>query len=393
MSASWPDQAFEGDLRKLLRHARAMSRRGIDMSPEGEQREQIVRMSAEEQLVLIEGDGMRLLRALQRRLAGTSRAASGMSPDEARSILVAACDSAVARTIKGAVEELRTELAQPVVEIEVTEPVRLLLPVPKLVVGRVTFKSVVDRRLVGGGWPFSRERGFVAPFASTRVAARGWTSAKVIARQRFAESVAILDLARPPANAAAEWIGFRDVRQPTGAVNYLWSGPLLDGQFVSGTRLAPPYRQLAAKLLREESDRSDWARRLLAATRWYSKSYRTEAPADRLAGAMVALECLFVENRRERYKGTLIAKRLSERFKLRELTAEQQIEWLKRLYAARNEAIHEGRDFVNDLEVDRLLDLTRVTVARLAWHLVPSHRPRGRSCATWREAMRCSGPP
>jgi hypothetical protein len=108
---------------------------------------------------------------------------------------------------------------------------------------------------------------------------------------------------------------------------------------------------------------------------------------------MVALECLFVENRRERYKGTLIAKRLSERFKLRELTAEQQIEWLKRLYAARNEAIHEGRDFVNDLEVDRLLDLTRVTVARLAWHLVPSHRPRGRSCATWREAMRCSGPP
>jgi hypothetical protein len=105
-------------------------------------------------------------------------------------------------------------------------------------------------------------------------------------------------------------------------------------------------------------ERSDWERRVLAATRWLSRVLRTSWPADRLAGTVVALECLFVAGMCEPdRKGARIAARLSERFKLNELTAEEQVKWLEGLYKARNAAVHEGREFVHDLEVDRLTEL------------------------------------
>lgn len=141
---------------------------------------------------------------------------------------------------------------------------------------------------------------------------------------------------------------------------------------------------------RDEAARSDWQRRLLAATRWYSKGFRNEAPSDRLAGAMVALECLFVEGRKEPRKGQLVASRLTERWKLNEMSQDEQRGWLERLYAGRNDAVHEGRDFVNDLEVERLFDLTRQALLGLLSHLDAAHRPRRRACKTWKEAMNCS---
>ncbi|MFL5963335.1 MAG: hypothetical protein ACJ757_10655 [Gaiellaceae bacterium] len=391
MTAKWPDETFDDDLRRLLRRARATSKRGIGAMPAIATSEQIVRMTEEGTLVLLEGEDVRLLRALQRRLAGPSRTASGMSSEEASSFLVQACDEAVARTINGAVERVRAALAEPVVEIEVTEPVDMLLPVRKLVVGHVTYREAPDRRLIVTD--LARARGFVAPFASTRVATRGRDSAKVIARRRFAQSLAILDLVRPPTNSGPETTGLRDVAAPSGGVQFVRRGPWLDSRFVSGARLVAPFRQLALAASREEDVRTDWQRRLLAATRWYSKGFRNEAPADRLAGAMVALECLFVEGRNERTKGTFIAERLTDRFKLNEMTKEEQMKWLKRLYSGRNDAVHEGRDFINDLEVDRLFDLTRYTLVGLLSHLDSAHRAKGRACRTWVQAMRCSGPP
>ena len=57
---------------------------------------------------------------------------------------------------------------------------------------------------------------------------------------------------------------------------------------------------------------------------------------------MVALECLFIAG--ERYdKGGHIARRLSERFTVNELTVDEQPDWLQRLYWARNDAVYEGR--------------------------------------------------
>jgi hypothetical protein len=70
-----------------------------------------------------------------------------------------------------------------------------------------------------------------------------------------------------------------------------------------------------------------------------------------------SFESVFVEGRRGRAKGEKIAERLTERWRLNEMSAAGQDAWLRRLHRARNDAAHEGRDFVNDLEVERLADL------------------------------------
>jgi len=387
MSSGWPDADFESDLRRLLRHARRMSSKGIKVDPEV-QREQVVRINENGTLVVVEGDGVRLLRALQRRLAGPSRAVSGSSGEETRALLLRACEQAVEGTIKTAIEALRATLAEPVQEWVITEPIDMILPVPRLTVGHTTYSNSIPRE--AARLQYAIDRGFAAPVRITRVSTRGFTTARILARQRFAESLAILDLATPPANVGSEMTAWR--AGDGGSVSFVRQGPILTDQVISGTRLVSPYRQLARAVGRQENARADWERRLIAATRWFSRSYRSEWPADRLASAMVALECVFIADRSEQTKGSRIAERMTDRFKLNEQTRDQQLEWLLHLYRARNDAIHEGRDFLNDLEVDRLLDLTRYALIGFALHLDPSHRPRHRSCRTYDEAMRCSAP-
>jgi hypothetical protein len=107
---------------------------------------------------------------------------------------------------------------------------------------------------------------------------------------------------------------------------------------------------------------------------------------------MVALECLFVAGQSESRKGALIWERLTARFRMRELTGREQADWLLRLYRARNQAVHEGRDYIDDLHVDRLSELTQYVTRASAWHLVPRHRASGRSCRTFEAALRCSQP-
>lgn len=157
-------------------------------------------------------------------------------------------------------------------------------------------------------------------------------------------------------------------------------------------RLVPPFRQLSRAAAKDESARSDWERRVLAAARWLSLGLNSIWAADRLVAVMVALECLFVEGPSEQYKGAAIARRFTERFEMHERTAEEQEEWLVRLYRSRNAAAHEGRSFTDDLDVDRLTELTHYVVREMSYHLIPGHRRPGRSCRTWAQAMRCSAP-
>jgi hypothetical protein len=397
VSSPWPDDTFERDLDRLLRRARKTSASGPQLDPV--RGEQLVRTSAVGDgsiadgavLVLLDGDDLVILQSLQTRLAGSSRRRSGLSGEEARSLLVQACDRAVAGSIKSAIAELRETLERPLTEFEITEPVELMLPVPRLVVGRTTYmsKAPTDFNLL----PWAEERGFVPPFATTRVTTRAYGTARILAQRRFAESLAILDLARPPANPGAEVIGMRAIGTGSqGSLSFTWSGPWVDARLVSRARLIAPLRQLANAAGRDEDDRTDWEQRLVAATRWFSKSYRTEIPGDRLAGAMVALECLFLEDRNDRPKGPKIAARLTFGAKMKDKTEADQIAWLEQLWEERNSAIHEGRDFVEDLDVDRLINLTRSIVLALISHLDRTHRSRG-ACRTWREAMECVGVP
>jgi hypothetical protein len=385
----WLDSDFQRDVRRLARSARASARQVPPVRQLSPLSSMVARSSVGTPFYVLEGEALPLLRSLQRRLAGSSRVASGLSPDEARALLLELCDEAVRATIKGAVAAFVAEVEAPSSEWVIVEPVQAFLPPGRLIVGRTTYSDRPPRR-AGRHLEFARQQGFEPPFASARVTARGFATAQVLARIHFAESGAILDLASRPNQVGSETTFWR---QPggSGRFNFHRSGSILIES--EGTRLVPPYRQLAGAAARDEARRSDWERRLLAATRWFSRSHRSAWPADRLASAMVALECLFVQGMSERgRKGALIAERLTERFSLREMTQADLDAWLRRLYVARNDAVHEGRDFVDDLDVDRLLDLTRYVIQSFAVHLIPAHRANGRSCRTFEQAMRCTRP-
>ena len=72
------------------------------------------------------------------------------------------------------------------------------------------------------------------------------------------------------------------------------------------------------------------------------------------------------------------------------MTAREQRRWLQRLYDGRSDAVHRGYEFERDLDVDRLLEVTRGVMIEFARHLIPAHRPDHRSCRTFDRAMTCT---
>jgi hypothetical protein len=387
----WRETDFVRDLQRLLRHAR---KNAGALPPQPLSGDFIYQHGADWRSFLIESDAMPLLRSLQRQVVGSSRKKLGLSAEEAGALLLAACDDAIAGTIKGAVEAFVARIESPIEDWIVAEPIEMLyIPAERLEVGRTTYsrrvpRSVARRKVL----EMVEGQGFAPPVAFVTVQARDKETAQILAGERFAESSAVLDLINRPKPTAGRIMLTRQ-RDGSGSFSFGRSGWIINDAFVDDRgRLVAPYRQLSRAAARDESRRSDWERRVLAATRWFSRGCRSEWPADRLASLMVALECLFVAGRAEREKGSLIANRLTERFRAREMSEDEQVDWLKGLYRSRNDAVHEGREFLHDLEVDRLLDLTQAAVRSFAEHLVPAHRPRGRSCRTFTDAMRCSRP-
>jgi hypothetical protein len=264
------------------------------------------------------------------------------------------------------------------------------IPVPRLTVGRSTFylrppqklRRTHRAQMLSAG-------GFHPPYVATTVIARDPGAAHVIASEHFAESGAILDLIDRREPGGEQFYALR--RDGRGTLSFSRGGWILDATTVTPTaRLIPPFQQLSRAAGKDEDVRSDWERRALAASRWFSSSLRSPWPADRLVSLMVALESLFVEGKNERRKGQVIAKRLTERFRRRGMTSTEQEAWLSDLYQRRNEAAHEGRAYQADLEVELLADLTHVAIRWAAHHLVPAHRPSRRSCRSFEAVMRCS---
>jgi hypothetical protein len=322
-----------------------------------------------------------------------------MSLEEASALLMAACEDAVAGTIKEALAAFGEKLESPLESWIVAEPIDLLMSSKRLTLGTTTYardmpRAVAPRRVLAQAETY----GLRAPVRFVTVRARDQTAAKILAAERFAESLALLNLISRQGTRVGHatttgrnlMLRHQDGRWSISLSRKTWivRDELLDDR----GRLVPPYLQLSRAATRAEDKRSDWQRRVLAAVRWYSKSADSEWPADRLASLMVALECLFVESRREQQKGSKIAERLTERFRLNDKSATEQLKWLEGLYASRNDAIHEGRDFLDDLEIDRLSELTRFVIRHLAEHLAPGHRRPGRSCRTFEQVMRCSKP-
>lgn len=98
---------------------------------------------------------------------------------------------------------------------------------------------------------------------------------------------------------------------------------------------------------------------------------------------MTALETLLLEGS-EKTKGKPMAAAVERDWQQIQPVGETAGDWIRRLYRARNSAVHAGREFVEDLEIDRLLDLVQAVVRRAVWHLHPLHRNAG-GCTLYAE--------
>lgn len=393
--ARWREAEFQTDLRRLLRAAR----RGRGQLPLQTVGSHEIRHDLDFEYKSIPGaqymldaEALALRRALRRRLAGTSRRDLGISGDEAGILLEKACDEAVLGTIKETVDNLIAAVEAPVEDWVVAQPVKVDLPQRRVRVGHVTYTRRIPPSVARRAVLERLGERVKPPVAYVTVQARGWQTARILAAERLADAASIVDLIqRPKLNRVG---GPLLIRAKGKGEHYADdSFQYIHPNVLDAGRLRPPFRQLALAAAREEDARSDWERRCLAATRWLSRSLNGTSPADRLVALMVALESMFIAGRHEPGKGALIGERVSERFTVPERTADQLRSWLEDLYRGRNDAAHEGRDFLDDLDVDRLSELTHYVVRAMSWHLVAGHRYARHSCRTHREAMACSGRP
>jgi hypothetical protein len=385
--AVWNEPAFVGDLRALLAHARA----DVGQSPPPDV-PYMTSFKRDGPSVFLQGDAVTLLRSLQRRLAGSATADLGPSLKDAQELLLLACGRFIeGSTVDEVASWLSQELEKPIDDWIVAEPVSLYIPTPRLVVGACTLAVRIPQRL------FRKSKGsliditeFNEPLIYTRVRARDRHSAYLLASEHIAEATAILDvLDRPKRDEPATAM----FKRRDGAESYTRhrQGWILDQRYVvEPGRLIAPYHQAGLAAARPEDHRSDWERRVLAAMRWFSLGVRSTWTAQRLACLISALECLFVQGQKEERKANRIARGVTDLFIRRDMTADEQRAWLKRLYAGRNSALHEGRHYANDLTVDQLADLVHVSVRWAAHHLDPGHRTPRRSCRTFEEVKECT---
>jgi hypothetical protein len=382
---TWTAPAFKADLNRLL----SAARRGTRRIASAERPYQLVATSRG--TYVLEAEALSLQRSLERRLVGSSRRSHGMSRKEARSLLRDACSQAVTSSISRAESAFYDALTEPITNFTVLESVwNAHLPSKPVRVGACMYAPEIPRHVGRSNMKeLATERGVRPPVVYTRVRARGSEAAQALARERFAESAAFLDLIDPPAQISERVALIRRDRG-TAAVAWLRGGWLIDDQWIDDSgRFPQPYRQLELGLRRDENDRQDWERRVIAACRWFSNGWRSDWASDRLVAYMSALECLFVPPK-ARTKGKTIARQITRHFRLNEYTEAEQIAWITKLYSGRSAAIHEGREFLEEMYVERLAELTREAIRGAARHLLSNHELHPlRACRDFQTAVSC----
>jgi hypothetical protein len=387
---AWNEPSFSRDVARLFRRARKEAGR----YPTDGATPYRHRNERGATAIVLSGEGLRLLQTLTSRIVGQSRFDVGLSAKAAESLLFDACNRAVdGDGDDAALRWLISELNSPVEDWLVVEAVDLLLVGKKrLHLGRSTFTTYVPQRAsqrIDRDWlkEFPSDC-----YVSVVVTARDSVSARVLAQEAFSDSRTLLDLIDPPTPSAppGTFVAVPLARRGGGGISFSRDGWIIDaGWFAGNGQLVSPYAQLSRAFSKEESIRTDWERRVVASTRWLSRAYRSSNTADRLVSLMTVLEALLIESRKEGNKGQLIATRLTERIRRRSITHSDQVQWLTDLYARRNDAIHEGREYLKDIEVEDLLEMVRYTVRYAAEHLASKHAGRGRVCQTFTEAMAC----
>jgi hypothetical protein len=339
----------------------------------------------QEPSLLFRGESLDIFRSVQGRLAASALARGGPSRKAIERHLIEACTVSATSGEAAALALLEDRLRQPPGRWIVAEGIDAHVPQDDLSLGACRFYRSLPDWLVGEHILMSARERLKGPVVLVEVEAHDENSARLIAHDRFAEARSILTLGGQrggslPANL---------VIHPTDRVTVTAGpGPLIaPSLWDSEGRVHPTLRGLSDAAARAEDQRSDWERRAIAAARWWTKAARSVWPSEALTSAMTALECLLVEGRGVANKGEEIAKRASERWVFKRHTRDEQEQWLRALYRARNQAVHEGRQYVEDLEVDRLIDLTAQAATWGAWHLSDYHSESGKPCESFGEVM------
>jgi hypothetical protein len=336
-------------------------------------------------MLLFRGESLQLIRALQGTLSRSALTHGGLSRRALEDLLTSACRLSVGEGSEAAILWFGEQLAKPRRRWVFVEPTGAFVPADQLQLGACRLSRHLPADLVPEGLIPTAQEQFTGPVVVTEVDARDKKSAQLLARDRIEEATAILVLASDHRGSFPRHL----TREPGGATSINSGGTRLiaPGFWDSEGRIHPLYRALSNAAERTDEERTNWERRSLASVRWFAKAAETFWPSEALIACMTTLESLFIKDRRVREKGREIADRFTERWVGHGWSSDEQREWLRELYRARNDAIHEGRRFVEDLQVDRLVDMTAYAVRWGAWHLDPHHADREVACETYADVM------
>jgi len=334
-----------------------------------------------------QGEAFLLLRALGRRLATPALAGGGVSETEAEELIIQACLRTVHDGADAAVDWLTAAIDGEPKSYWFGVPVSAYCAAEQLELGSTRLLQHLPAHLSGltDGMPNEANPFHSAQVLSCDVVAHDAASAEVVASDLLDQGMSLLRLLsdRRPRRLVT-YVGIQPVDQPVFAGR---NRTLILRHVASDGRPWPPYLYIADAMAKNEEHRSDWERRTIAACRWHNRAVSAGWPSASLVASFTALECLFVHGKSERLKGSMVATRVMRQDPhVPHLESVEEIgAWLEELYQRRNDAAHEGVSFANEIDADRLEQLTAASVEWAARHLDRFHRGGG-VCTTFEEA-------
>lgn len=339
--------------------------------------EPVLRVGLRETGLLFRGDALHLLRQLQERLAVAALGSdSHIHSDEVRQLAIEACRRAQSAGEDAAVAWFQGALLRSPKTVWIGVPIAAHFTGDALDLGRcrlIRELPAAAKADVFASADAFRDRQVLA----TEVKARDPISAEIRARDALDEGISLLRLVadEPSEHPVGTHCWIRE-EQPGFA--YRSSDMWFVRRAGSEGTLWPPYRDLARSMAVSAAEQTEWERRAIAACRWYNRAMSAGWPSVSLAACFTALECLLVRGRQEPEKGAKVAERVTRhRARVRGLDEDELRQWIIDLYRRRNDTVHEGVAYADEIEIARLEELTRAATHWAATHLDRHHRLAG----------------
>jgi hypothetical protein len=337
--------------------------------------------------ILYRGAALELHRDLSLRLSKSALQDSGHVPRSVEILLDGFVQEVHTAGLQAALTRLDAELSASLEEWTFLQELRFFAPNVRFQVGPTTVVPDLDDVEPGLSAVYAPMASDMrSPFIFTTVRARDEFSARLLSREAFAEAEAVIAL-------LAGFTEIPDVRHMSvnSPVDHYSTGahatPQIQGVDAAGN-LWPGYRELSDSFSRPSDRRTDWEQRTLAATRWFRVASTSIWPAQSISASMSTLECLLVKSTERGNKRVPISNRTSDIGVLRGRTKADQVAWLQDLYGRRNDAVHAGVFYRDEVDASALLVLVEHVVRTSIHHLDPMHGgPNGGACTSIDEVL------